>query len=162
MKIYDNEMIEILKSLEYVIDVGDWTTLTSVTRNFKVVISQCDDNDYLHVRIEYLNTTEFDEGYVLTKFLNFDDFKNYCLVNYFKKEINVKKGLSNCQKLQNDLKNDNDYLLGWHSNIAMFIHDCCLIQDYNERNKLASMFMRRIFDIKYNWKKLMESGGKEK
>lgn len=62
---------------------------------------------------------------------------------------------------QESLKEDLGYLLSWHCNIAMFFHDNCGIQDYLERNEMAYKFIKKIFGINYDWKKLMDSGGKD-
>lgn len=53
---------------------------------------------------------------------------------------------------------DEDILLGWHSNIACWFMDNLGIVDYDTRNKLAYNFIKKFFDIDYDWKKLIEGG----
>jgi len=40
---------------------------------------------------------------------------------------------------------DQGFYEGYHSNIAMLLHDKCGITDYSERNKIAKEIMRLIF-----------------
>jgi hypothetical protein len=53
-----------------------------------------------------------------------------------------------------DLK-DNDILLGWHSNIACWIMDNLGIVDYEKRNEFAYLFIKRFFNIEYDWNNLV-------
>lgn len=158
-KIYDKEMIEILKDLIYVESDLEFKTLTTIINNFKIIIYQRENFDKLRVYIENLHTSNFEQGYISKKDLNFDKLSKYTLENYFKKVFNDKK--SHFENLKESLKNDSGYLLSWHCNVAMFIHDFCLIQDYKERNKIAHKFMKKIFDVNYNWEKLTSSNGSE-
>jgi len=57
--------------------------------------------------------------------------------------------------LRQNILNDDDILLGWHSNIACWIMDNLCIVDYDTRNKLAQKFIKRFFDIDYDWVKLV-------
>jgi hypothetical protein len=59
------------------------------------------------------------------------------------------------KKFSASLKNDSDLLLGWHSNIAMWLHDYCGVMGYDLRNKLACKFINHFLGIDYDWKKLM-------
>lgn len=54
-----------------------------------------------------------------------------------------------------NINKDPDILLGWHSNIACWIMDTIGIVEYNSRNDLARMFIKRFFDIDYDWVKLV-------
>lgn len=56
--------------------------------------------------------------------------------------------------MKEHLKYD-DILLGWHSNIACWFLDNLCIVDYDTRNKLAQKFIKRFFDIDYDWVKLV-------
>lgn len=56
--------------------------------------------------------------------------------------------------LKNNFEEDG-ILLGWHSNIACWIMDNLGIVDYNLRNKLAQRFIKRFFDVDYDWMKLL-------
>ena len=49
---------------------------------------------------------------------------------------------------------DNDLLLGWHSNIACFFMDNCNI-DHEKSNELSKKFLRKFFDLEYDWKSLL-------
>lgn len=68
------------------------------------------------------------------------------------------KSLPKCdggyEAFKEDLK-DIDNLLGWHSNIACWIMDNLGVVDYENRNQLAQNFIKRFFDIDYDWIKLL-------
>lgn len=50
---------------------------------------------------------------------------------------------------------DKELLLGWHSNIACWTMDNLGVVDYENRNQLAQKFIKRFFDIDYDWIKLL-------
>jgi len=52
---------------------------------------------------------------------------------------------------------DDDLLLGWHSNISCFFMDNCNI-DHEKSNELAREFLNRFFDLEYDWKSLVYRG----
>jgi len=54
-----------------------------------------------------------------------------------------------------NMNKDPDILLAWHSNIACWIMDNLGVVEYNYRNELARMFIKRFFDIDYDWVKLV-------
>lgn len=54
-----------------------------------------------------------------------------------------------------NMNNDPDILLGWHSNISSWIMDNLGIVAYDVRNELAQKFIKRFFDIDYDWVKLV-------
>lgn len=60
-------------------------------------------------------------------------------------ELYFKNGeiIENKFNIDNDI--DNDYLLGWHCNIAMWLNDNCDITEYNQRNNLANEFIKKFF-----------------
>ena len=54
------------------------------------------------------------------------------------------------------LKKDEGLLIGWHSNIAMFMYDYTNVKNYEDRNNLAQKFLKYFFGIEYDWKKLFD------
>ena len=54
-----------------------------------------------------------------------------------------------------NMNKDPDILLGWHSNISSWIMDNLGIVAYDVRNELAQKFIKRFFDIDYDWVKLV-------
>lgn len=68
--------------------------------------------------------------------------------------INFIKDISIIDLIKYHFKED-DVLLGWHSNIACWIMDNLGVVDYENRNQLAQNFIKRFFDIDYDWIKLL-------
>jgi hypothetical protein len=54
-----------------------------------------------------------------------------------------------------NMNKDPDILLGWHSNISSWIMDNLGIVSYDVRNELAQKFIKRFFNIDYDWVKLV-------
>jgi hypothetical protein len=64
---------------------------------------------------------------------------------------NNENGLSHFVR---DLKSDEDWLLAWHYNIAMWLFDHGNT-NHKISNELAYKFINYFFDINYNWQELI-------
>ena len=81
------------------------------------------------------------------------------MIEYFRKLARAEKRTqqskqSGYELFKIDLK-DDDILLGWHSNIACWIMDNLGIVDYEKRNEFAYLFIKRFFNIEYDWNNLV-------
>ncbi len=84
-------------------------------------------------------------------------YSNFGLYNLIR-GVTLNSGLENFKK---HLEEDKEWLMSWHSNIAIWFMDNMSIMEYETRNEMANRFILHFFDIKYDWKELLGGGKNE-